>query len=61
MGPSISALEQLDYDISVAYIALSVARSAFARSPNADAARIVEEAEGAVNRLLDQRLEVKAA
>ena len=61
MGTPVSSIDQLDYDISVAYIALGVARSTFARSPNADNARIVDDAEAAVNRLLDQRLEVKAA
>ena len=61
MGTPITSLDQLDYDISVAYIALGVARSSFARSPNAENAQIVDNAETAVIRLLDERLRTQAA
>jgi hypothetical protein len=61
MGTPISSLDQLDYDISVAYIALGVARSTFARCPNGENAQIVDDAENAVNRLLDERLRSQAA
>jgi hypothetical protein len=61
MGTPITSLDQLDYDISVAYIALGVARSTFARCPNAENAQIVDDAEGSVNRLLDERLKTRAA
>jgi hypothetical protein len=55
MSPTVTSLDQLDYDISVAYIALGVARSSYTRCPSAENARLVDEAEGAVDRLLDDR------
>ena len=55
MSPTVASLDQLDYDISVAYIALGVARSSWDRCPSAENARTVDEAEGCVNRLLDER------
>ncbi|MEX5720781.1 hypothetical protein [Geodermatophilus maliterrae] len=55
MSPTVASLDQLDYDISVAYIALGVARSSWARCPSAENARAVDEAEGCMNRLLDER------
>jgi hypothetical protein len=55
MSPTVSSFDQLDYDISVAYIALGVARSSFDRCPSAENAAAVDEAEGSVNRLLDER------
>ena len=55
MSPTVASLDQLDYDISVAYIALGVARSSWARCPSAENARAVDEAEDCVNRLLDER------
>ena len=55
MSPTVTSLDQLDYEISVAYIALGVARSSFDRCPSAENARAVDEAEGSVNRLLDER------
>jgi len=54
MSPTVS-FDQLDYDISVAYIALGVARSSWDRCPSAENARAVDEAEDCVNRLLDER------
>ena len=61
MTSSAPSLTQLDCDISMAYIALGVARSAFARSPNSENAKVVEDAERAVDRLLDDRLRTQAA
>lgn len=55
MSPTVTSLDQLDCDISVAFIALGVARSSWDRCPSAENARAVEEAEGSVNRLLDER------
>ncbi|GAB3301323.1 hypothetical protein GCM10027451_04460 [Geodermatophilus aquaeductus] len=55
MSPTVSSFDQLDYDISVAYIALGVARSSFDRCPSGENASAVTEAEGCVNRLLDER------
>ena len=55
MSPTVTSLDQLDYDISIAYIALGVARSAWDRCPSAANAHAVDEMEGCVNRLLDER------
>ena len=55
MSPTVTSLDQLDYDISVAYIALGVARSSFDRCPSGENASAVAEAECCVNRLLDER------
>jgi hypothetical protein len=55
MSPTVTSLDQLDYDISVAYIALGVARGSFDRCPSAENERAVEEAEGCVDRFLDER------
>jgi hypothetical protein len=59
MSPTVTSLNQLDYDISVAFIALGVVRSSWDRCPSAENARAVEEAEGCVNRLLDERFVVQ--
>ena len=55
MSPSVTSLDQIDYDISVAYIALGVARSSFDRCPSGENAQAVDDAESCVNRLLDAR------
>jgi hypothetical protein len=55
MSPSVTSLDQLDCDISVAYIGLGVARSAWQRCPSSENERVVDEAEDCVNRLLDER------
>ena len=55
MSPTVASLDQLDYDISVAYIALGVARSSWDRCPSGENVLAVDEAEGCVNRLLDER------
>jgi len=52
-------LDQLDYDISLSYIVLGVARSAWDRCPSARNARRVEEAGRALDELLDERLAVR--
>ena len=36
MSPTVTSLDQLDYDISVAYIALGVARGSYDRCPSAE-------------------------
>ncbi len=56
MSPTVSTLDQLDSDISIAYLALGAARASYTRCPSAGNARLVEEAEDAVDRLLDERL-----
>ena len=55
MSTTAISLEQLDTDISLAYVALRIARSTYQRSPNAGNARLVADAEGIVDRLLDER------
>ncbi|HYX97472.1 MAG TPA: hypothetical protein VE823_20635 [Geodermatophilus sp.] len=51
-----TGVETLDLEIAIAHIALGVARSAAARSPSAENARRVAEAEADVDALLDERL-----
>jgi hypothetical protein len=60
MSPTVTSLDQIDLDISIAYIALGVARSAFTRCPSGQNARAVDEAESALNRTLDARLAAQA-
>jgi hypothetical protein len=55
MSPTVPPLDQLDLDISVAHTALCAARGSFDRCPSAENSRAVEEAEGRLNRLLDER------
>ena len=55
MNSTVANLDQLDSDISMAYIALRVARASRDRSPNAANERLVADAERSVNRLLDER------
>jgi hypothetical protein len=61
MSLSTTTIDELDLEISVAYITLSSARERFHRSPNAENQQRVTEAEAEVDRLLDQRLEARAA
>ena len=56
MSPTITSVDEIDLDISVAYIALGVARSAFTRCPSAENERRVSDAVADVDRLLDARL-----
>ena len=56
MTTTITSLDQIDLEISIAFIALGAARSAFAHCPSGENARAVDEAESALNRQLDARL-----
>ena len=55
MSPTVTSFEQIDCDISVAYIALGVARAGYSRCPSAENARLVDDAVRALDRLLDER------
>jgi hypothetical protein len=55
MSPTATSLDQLDSDISVAHLALGLARASYDRCPSAENARLVDEAEAAVDGLLDER------
>lgn len=59
MSPSVTSIDELDLEISVAYIALGGARGVFLRCPSAENEQRVDEAEAEVNRLLDERLVVQ--
>jgi hypothetical protein len=59
MDRSFSCIENLDLEISVAYITLGGAREVWARSPLAVNQQRVDAAEAEVNRLLDRRLVVQ--
>jgi|tagenome__1003787_1003787.scaffolds.fasta_scaffold15270981_2 hypothetical protein len=61
MSASVTSIAELDLEISVAHIALGGARQRFLRCPSAENAERVSEALAEVDRLLDQRLAVKAA
>jgi hypothetical protein len=56
MSPTVTSIDEIDLDISVAFIALGVARTAFERCPSGENAEAVTQAEGAVNALLDARI-----
>ena len=56
MNSTVTPLDEIDHEISIAYVALGVARSAWSRCPSAGNARLVDDAEEAMNRLLDERL-----
>ena len=58
MDHSFTCIENLDLEISVAYITLSGAREVWARSPVVANQQRVDAAEAEVNRLLDRRLAV---
>ena len=55
MSPTITRLEEIDYELSVAYIALGIARTSWRHCPSAENARSVAQAEADVDRLLDER------
>jgi hypothetical protein len=57
MSPTITSVDEIDLDISVAYIALGGARHAFTHCPSAENEQRVAEAVAAVDRLLDARIE----
>ena len=56
MSTTVSPLERIDSDISIASIALGVARASFARCPSSENASVLDRAVAAVDRLLDERL-----
>jgi hypothetical protein len=55
MSPTITAIDEIDIDISVAYICLGMARSRWMHCPSAENARLVDEAEAGVDGLLEMR------
>ncbi len=59
MGPSVTSIDELDLEISVAYITLGGARSMLRRCPSAENQRRVDEAVAEVDRLLDERLGIR--
>ena len=61
MSASVTRIAELDLEISVAHLALGGARQRVLRCPSAENAERVSEALAEVDRLLDQRLAVKAA
>jgi hypothetical protein len=56
MSPTLAPLDRIDSDISMAAIALGVARDSFGRCPSAENARVLDRALAEVDRLLDERL-----
>jgi hypothetical protein len=58
MSTTITSLDQIDLEISVAYIALGAARAAFERCPSAENGSAVDSAEHSLDALLDARLAV---
>jgi len=59
MERSITCIENLDLEISVAYLTLGVVREVWTRCPVAENQVHVDEAEAEVNRLLDRRFAVQ--
>ena len=59
MDRSMTCIENLDLEISVAYLTLGGARDVWTRSPGAENQRRMDAAEAEVNRLLDRRLAVQ--
>jgi hypothetical protein len=58
MSRILTSVDELDLEISVAYIALGSVRGRFERCPSAENQVRVDEAEAEMDRLLDQRLVV---
>ena len=56
MSTTITSIEEIDLDISVAFITLGAARTAFKRCPSGENASAVDDAERALNAFLDARL-----
>jgi hypothetical protein len=56
MSPTVTPTDRIDSDISIASIALGVARASYARCPSAENAAVLDRAVAAVDRLLDERL-----
>jgi hypothetical protein len=59
MDHDMLCIENLDLEISVAFITLGGARELLARCPAVENQRRVDAAEAEVNRLLEQRLAVQ--
>ena len=55
MSPTITTIDEIDLEISVAYIALGGVRGRWERCPTGENARRVDEAQAEVDRLLDER------
>ncbi len=60
MSTTVSPLDRIDSDISIASVALGVALASFARCPSSENARVLDRAMAAVDRLLDERLAAAA-
>jgi hypothetical protein len=56
MSPIVTSVDEIDLEISVAYIALGSARGRFDRCPSGENQRRIDEAAAEMDRLLDQRL-----
>lgn len=56
MSTGISGTDELDLEISLAYVVLGGARGMWSRCPSAENAGRVEEAAAELDRLLDRRL-----
>ena len=56
MSPIVTSVDEIDLEISVAYIALGSARGRFDRCPSGENQRWIDEAAAEMDRLLDQRL-----
>ena len=56
MSPTLTPLDRIDSDISMAAIAFGVARDSFTRCPSSENAGVLDRARAAVDRLLDERL-----
>ncbi|WP_448627546.1 hypothetical protein [Geodermatophilus sp. URMC 64] len=56
MSAIVTSTDELDLEISVAFIALGSARGRFDRCPSGENQRRVDEATAEMDRLLDQRL-----
>jgi hypothetical protein len=56
MTTTVTSLDQIDLDISLAYIALGSARTAFERCPSGENEHAVSAAVSSLDALLDARL-----
>jgi hypothetical protein len=59
MSPIVTSVDELDLEISLAFIALGSARARCERCPSGENQQRVDEAVAEVDRLLDQRLSVQ--
>jgi hypothetical protein len=60
MSPTVTTIDEIDLEISLAYISLGGARSVWNRCPTGENARRVEEAQAEVDRLLELRFTVQS-